>query len=113
MVVEEIEIKQNVQRWVRFVGRLADFSIITTDNPRTEKPEDIINDIEKGIAKTKGNYKIIVNRQEAIEEAINMMNRKDIVVLAGKGHETYQEIDGQKFEFDERQIVKKILKNKK
>lgn len=93
-------------------GRLADFSIITTDNPRTEKPEDIIADIEKGIEKTKGNYKIVVDRKEAIKEAISMANRRDIVILAGKGHETYQEITGVKKEFDERKIVNEILKNK-
>ena len=92
-------------------GRLADFSIITTDNPRTEKPEDIIFDIEEGIVKTKGNYKIVVDRKEAIEEAIKMATKRDIVILAGKGHETYQEINGVKNEFDERKIVKDILKN--
>ena len=97
---------------MKFAGRLADFSIVTTDNPRTEKPEDIIKDIEVGIAKTKGNYKVIVDRKEAIKEAIHMMKKKDIVVLAGKGHETYQEINGKKIEFDERKIIKEILKNK-
>jgi len=90
-------------------GRLADYSIITTDNPRGEKPEKIIADIEKGIKKTKGNYEIVVNRKEAIKKAINMMSKKDIVILAGKGHETYQEINGVKNEFDERIIVKEIL----
>ena len=93
-------------------GRLADFSIVTTDNPRTEKPEDIIADIEEGISKTKGNYKIVVDRKEAIQTAIDMANKRDIVILAGKGHETYQEINGVKNEFDERKIVKEILKNK-
>lgn len=93
-------------------GRLADFSIVTTDNPRTEEPKKIIEDIEKGISKTKGKYKIVVDRKEAIKEAIDMATRKDIVILAGKGHETYQEINGQKFDFDEREIVKEILKNK-
>ena len=94
-------------------GRVADFSIITTDNPRTEKPEDIIADIEKGIEKTKGRYKVVVDRRKAIEEAIEMMNNNDIVVLAGKGHEPYQEINGEKLPFDERIIVKEILKEKK
>jgi len=94
-------------------GRLATISIITTDNPRTEKPEAIIEDIEKGIKKTKGSYKIIVDRRKAIEEAIKMATKKDIVVLAGKGHETYQEINGVKNDFDERKIVQEILKNQK
>lgn len=93
-------------------GRLADFSIITTDNPRTEEPEAIIHEIEEGIVKTKGNYKVVVDRKEAIREAIEMANRRDIIILAGKGHETYQEINGVKNEFDERKIVKEILKDK-
>ena len=90
-------------------GRLADYSIITTDNPRTERPEKIIEDIEVGIKKTKGKYEVIVDRTDAIKKAIKMMNRRDIVILAGKGHETYQEINGIKNHFDEREIVKEIL----
>jgi UDP-N-acetylmuramoyl-L-alanyl-D-glutamate--2,6-diaminopimelate ligase len=94
-------------------GRVADYSIVTTDNPRTEKPEEIIAEIERGIAKTKGRYKVIVDRKEAIGEAIRAMNKNDIVVLAGKGHEPYQEINGEKLPFDERIIVKEFLKEKK
>ena len=90
-------------------GRIADFSIITTDNPRTEEPEEIIKEIEEGIKKTKGKYKVIVDRKEAIKEAIKMMNNRDIVVLAGKGHEPYQEINGVKYPFDERVIVNEII----
>jgi UDP-N-acetylmuramoyl-L-alanyl-D-glutamate--2,6-diaminopimelate ligase len=90
-------------------GKNADYTIVTTDNPRTEKPEEIISEIEAGIAKTKGKYEVIVDRKEAIKKAITMMNKKDIVVLAGKGHEKYQEIGKEKFEFDERVIVKEIL----
>ena len=91
-------------------GRIADFSIITTDNPRTEEPEEIIKEIEEGIKKTKGKYKVIVDRKEAIKEAIKMMNNRDIVVLAGKGHEPYQEINGVKYPFDVRIIVNDIIK---
>ena len=94
-------------------GRLADYTIVTTDNPRTEDPEQIINEIETGISKTKGKYEIIIDRKEAIKKAIKMMNKRDIVILAGKGHETYQEIDGKKNPFDERVIVKEILGEKK
>ena len=90
-------------------GRIADFTIITTDNPRTEKPEEIIKEIEDGIKKTKGNYKIVVNRVDAIKEAIRMANKLDIIVLAGKGHEPYQEIQGKKYPFDERIIVNEII----
>ncbi len=93
--------------------RIADYTIITTDNPRSEKPEDIITEIESGASKTKGKYEIIVDRREAIEKAIKMMNKRDIVIIAGKGHETYQEINGEKIPFDERKIVKEILGEKK
>lgn len=90
-------------------GRIADFTIITSDNPRTEKPEEITKEIEKGIKKTKGNYTVIVDRKEAIKEAIKMANKTDMIVLAGKGHEPYQEINGKKYPFDERIIVKEII----
>ena len=94
-------------------GRVADYTIVTTDNPRTEKPEDIISEIEKGISKTKGKYEIVVDRKEAIAKAIKMMNKRDIVINAGKGHEVYQEINGEKKPFDEREIIKEILGEKK
>ena len=90
-------------------GRLADYTIVTSDNPRTEKPEDIVEQIKEGIEKTKGKFEVIVDRREAIAKAIKMMNKRDIVILAGKGHETYQEINGEKLPFDERVIVKEIL----
>lgn len=90
-------------------GRIADFTFITSDNPRTENPEEIIKEIEEGIKKTKGNYKVVVDRTEAIKEAINMANKLDIIVLAGKGHEPYQEINGEKLPYDERVIVKEII----
>ena len=90
-------------------GKIADFTFITTDNPRTEEPEEIVKEIEEGIKKTKGKYKVVVDRKEAIKEAINMANKQDIIVLAGKGHEPYQEINGKKYPFDERIIVKEII----
>ncbi len=93
-------------------GRIADFSIVTTDNPRSEEPETIIEEIKVGINKTKGKYKVIVDRKEAIKEAIAMLNKKDILVIAGKGHEMYQEVKGEKLPFDEREIVKEFLKTK-
>ena len=93
-------------------GRIADYSIVTSDNPRTEAPIEIINEIEDGIKKTKGKYEIIENRKEAIKKAIEMMTKKDIVILAGKGHEPYQEINHEKSPFDEREIVKEFLKEK-
>lgn len=93
-------------------GRLADYTIITSDNPRTEKPEDIINDIEDGIKGVTKEYKIITDRKKAIANAIKIANKRDIIILAGKGHETYQEINGEKYPFDERKIIKEIMDNK-
>lgn len=90
-------------------GSIAAFTIITSDNVRTENPEVIIQDIEKGIKKTKGQYKVIVDRKEAIKYAISIANKQDIIVLTGKGHETYQEINGEKIHFDEREIIKEII----
>ena len=90
-------------------GKIADFTIITSDNPRTEKPENIVKQIEEGIIKTKGKYVAIVDRTEAIKHAIEIANKNDIIVLAGKGHETYQEINGEKYPYDERKIIKKII----
>ena len=91
-------------------GKIADFTIITSDNPRTEDPEAIVSEIEEGIKKTKGKYVCIVDRVEAIKYAINMANKKDLILLAGKGHEPYQEINGVKHPFDERIIVNEIIK---
>lgn len=90
-------------------GNIADFTIITSDNPRTENPEDIVNQIEEGIKKTKGKYTTIIDRIEAIKYAINMANKNDIIILAGKGHENYQEINKKKYPFDERDIIKQII----
>ena len=90
-------------------GKIADYTIITSDNPRTEDPEIIVEQIEQGIKKTKGKYEVIVDRVEAIEKAIKIANKRDIIILAGKGHEPYQEINGKKYPFDERIIVKDII----
>jgi UDP-N-acetylmuramoyl-L-alanyl-D-glutamate--2,6-diaminopimelate ligase len=91
-------------------GRIADFTIITSDNPRTEDPEKIVKQIEKGMKKTNGKYICIVDRIEAIKYAIKMANKNDIIILAGKGHEPYQEINHEKHPFDERIIVNDIIK---
>lgn len=90
-------------------GRVADYTIITSDNPRTENPEEIVKEIELGIKNTKGKYECIVDRTEAIKKAIAMANKNDIIVLAGKGHEPYQEINHEKYPFDERIIVNEII----
>ncbi|MBR3015842.1 MAG: UDP-N-acetylmuramoyl-L-alanyl-D-glutamate--2,6-diaminopimelate ligase [Clostridia bacterium] len=91
-------------------GRLADFSILTSDNPRTEDPMEILAAIEDGIKKTEGRYTVIENRREAIRYALQMGRDGDIIVLAGKGHETYQEIMGIKRPFDEKVVVAELLK---
>ena len=90
-------------------GRLADLTIITSDNPRFEEPQDIINDIKTGMAKTDGKYVEICDRKEAITYAIEHGEPGDIIVLAGKGHEDYQEIKGVKHPMDERNLIRDIL----
>lgn len=91
-------------------GKMADLTIITSDNPRYEKPEDIIQDILTGISKTDGKYVTIPDRREAIAWAIHHAEDGDVIVLAGKGHEDYQEIEGKKYPMDERVIISDILK---
>ncbi len=90
-------------------GKLSDFSIITSDNPRTENPEAIISQIEEGMKKTDGDYTIIVNRREAIAYALSNAKAEDVIILAGKGQETYQIIGKEKFDFDERAVVYECL----
>lgn len=90
-------------------GKLADFTIITSDNPRFEEPEAILADIESAISKTDGKYIKITDRKEAIAYAIHHGQPGDVIVLAGKGHEDYQEICGVKYPMDERVLIKEIL----
>lgn len=90
-------------------GRLADLTIITSDNPRNEEPQAIIDDIKVGIGRTEGKYVEIIDRREAIAYAIHHGEPGDIVILAGKGHEDYQEIRGKKYPMDERVLIAEIL----
>lgn len=90
-------------------GRLSDFTIITSDNPRYEAPEEIIADIKTGLQRTDGTYVEIMDRKEAIRYAIMHAERGDIIVFAGKGHENYQEIYGVKYHMDERDLIREIL----
>ena len=90
-------------------GRYADFCVITSDNPRGEEPMDIINAIVEGIKPVTDRYTVIENRREAIRYALKNAQPGDTVVLAGKGHETYQEIKGVKHPFDEKEIVSELL----
>lgn len=91
------------------VGRMADFSILTSDNPRTENPMDILNAIEEGMKQTDGEYVVIENRRAAIRHALEMGGEGDVIILAGKGNETYQEIMGVKYPFDEKIVVQELL----
>lgn len=94
-------------------GKLADLTVITSDNPRFEEPQDIINDIKTGIEKTDGKYIEIADRKEAIAYVIHNGQPGDVIVLAGKGHEDYQEIKGVHYPMDERVIIADILKEMK
>ena len=90
-------------------GELADFCILTSDNPRSEDPMEILEEIEEGIRPTGGEYVVIENRREAIRYALKNAQPSDVIVLAGKGHETYQEICGVKHPFDEKVVVAELL----
>lgn len=94
-------------------GNLADLSVITADNSRYENVLDILADIKVGLAKTDGKYIEIPDRREAIRWCIENAQPGDIIVLAGKGHEDYQEIEGKKYPFDERVVIREILDSKK
>ncbi len=90
-------------------GRLADLTVITSDNPRYEEPQAIIDDIRTGIEKTDGKYVEIIDRKEAIRYVIEHGQPGDVIVLAGKGHEDYQEIKGVKYPMDERVLIREVL----
>ena len=90
-------------------GRLSDFTVITSDNPRFEEPQAIIDDIIVGMKKTDGKYISICDRKEAIKYVIENGQPGDVIILAGKGHETYQEIRGVKHDMDERVLIREIL----
>ncbi|MBO5223999.1 MAG: UDP-N-acetylmuramoyl-L-alanyl-D-glutamate--2,6-diaminopimelate ligase [Clostridia bacterium] len=87
---------------------LSDFCIITSDNPRSEKPIDIVNDIKSGIKKD--NYEVLLKRKEAIRYALNMAQKDDIIFIAGKGAEQYQEIDGIKYEYNDEKYIMELIK---
>lgn len=90
-------------------GKISDFTIVTSDNPRTEEPAVIVKEIEEGIKKANSEYITIVDRREAIKYALETARPKDVIVLAGKGHETYQIFKDKTIHFDEREVVKEIL----
>ncbi len=95
----------------KIAGEHSDFCIVTSDNPRSEDPREIINNIIEGIKETNCEYKVIENRFDAIEYALDHGKKDDIILLAGKGHETYQVLKDRTIVFDEREIVQKLLDN--
>ena len=96
----------------RIAARLSDVVYVTSDNPRTEDPSEIISDIEIGLKAENSDYKIEADRKDAIFGAIMEAGTEDVVIIAGKGHETYQIIGGDKFHFDDREIALEALQQK-
>ena len=95
----------------RIAGELSDFCVVTSDNPRSEEPSEIIKDILAGMEKTDCEYRVIENRFEAIEFALDNARKDDIILLAGKGHELYQILKDRTIVFDEREIVLKLIES--
>ncbi len=93
----------------RIAVTLADETIVTSDNPRSESPEAIVAEILTGVSETERTAHAVVDRRQAIREAVALARRGDVVVLAGKGHETYQEIAGVKHPFDDRLVAKEAI----
>lgn len=93
----------------KIAGKYSDFSIITSDNPRFEEPRKITEEIEEGTIRTTCEYLVEVDRHEAIKKAISMYRKGDLIVIAGKGHEKYQLINGKKMPFDDEMVVKNII----
>lgn len=96
----------------KIVGDLADIAVVTSDNPRSEDPELIVKDVLEGMKSCKAQIKTLVNRTEAIKYAMSIAKAGDVVLLAGKGHETYQILNTGKIHYDEREVVADILKGK-
>jgi UDP-N-acetylmuramoyl-L-alanyl-D-glutamate--2,6-diaminopimelate ligase len=90
-------------------GSIADYTFISTTDPRSEDPNEIVKAVEEGMKKTQGKYEVCVDRAEADKKAVRMCKKNDIVVLCGRGHETMQEIKGVKHHFDERDVLKEVI----
>ena len=93
----------------RIAGVMSDYTIITSDNPRNEDPLDIIGEIEEGIYETAAGYSVTADRRSAITRAVMLARPGDIIVVAGKGHETYQIVGNRKKHFDDREVLKELL----
>ena len=95
----------------KIAGTLADFTIISSDNPKYDDPMQIAKEIEAGVKEVTDQYIIITDRKKAVEYALDMAKKDDLVLLAGKGHETYQIIGDEKVPFSEKEIVINYLKD--
>ena len=94
----------------RIASTLSNKVILTSDNPRTEDPKAILEDMRAGIPKSlERNVMVIEDRKEAIRTACNLTGKNDIILVAGKGHETYQEISGTRHHFDDREVLNELL----
>ncbi|MDH4127493.1 MAG: UDP-N-acetylmuramoyl-L-alanyl-D-glutamate--2,6-diaminopimelate ligase [Spirochaetota bacterium] len=91
-------------------GEMSDLTVITSDNPRTEEPNQILDDIIEGLNKVKGKYIKIINRYEAIQQAIEISKDRDVILIAGKGHEDYQILKDKTIHFDDKEVVENVLK---
>ena len=94
-------------------GRYAELAVVTSDNPRTEDPMAIIETIEEGVKRSGAKYTVIENRRSAIAYALSVAEPDDIILIAGKGHENYQEINGTRYHFDDKEIVTELLRELK
>ena len=93
----------------KIAGKLADFTIISSDNPRYDDPMEIAEEIAKGTKEVTDQYTIITDRAKAVEYALKMAQKDDLVLLAGKGHETYQLVGDKKVHFSEKEVIKRVL----
>lgn len=91
-------------------GQLSDITVLTSDNPRYEDPFQIMWDIREGIEEVRGSYVEIPNRKEAVRYALIHARKGDVILLAGKGHEEYQEIKGIKYNMNDRAIIQEVIK---
>ena len=94
----------------KIVGDLADVAVVTSDNPRSENPSLIIKDILAGMTDCKAKIDTVEDRTQAIKHAMSIAKAGDVIILAGKGHETYQILNTGKIHYDEREVVAEILK---
>src|SRR5690625_419874 len=96
----------------QIAAKYADQAIFTSDNPRTEDPDKIVGDMTAGLNEDVHNYKVIMDRSKAITDAINMAEKDDVILIAGKGHETYQQIGHTKYDFDDYKVAEEAIRNK-